>query len=149
MGLSFSNSGSTYLPQSSTFNISVGGSSGGSKKDSKDDKSGGNDSDSDSSEDPEKKKMMSKLEGAIVMETPNIKWSDVAGLDLAKESLKEAVILPIKFPHLFIGKRQPWRGILLFGPPGTGKICTQTYQIRDRCVLLDGFFSSHLFSKKC
>ena len=37
------------------------------------------------------------------METPNIKWSDVAGLDGAKESLKEAVILPVKFPHLFTG----------------------------------------------
>jgi vacuolar protein-sorting-associated protein 4 len=35
--------------------------------------------------------------------------------------LKEAVILPIKFPHLFVGKRKPWRGILLYGPPGTGK----------------------------
>lgn len=41
--------------------------------------------------------------GAIVMEKPNIKWSDVAGLDGAKEALKEAVILPIKFPHLFTG----------------------------------------------
>ena len=96
----------------------TGSSSGGSKKDTGKDKDG--DSDSDSSEDPEKKKMMTKLEGAIVMEKPNIKWSDVAGLDLAKESLKEAVILPIKFPHLFTGKRKPWRGILLFGPPGTG-----------------------------
>ena len=37
------------------------------------------------------------------METPNVKWDDVAGLESAKESLKEAVILPIKFPHLFTG----------------------------------------------
>ena len=40
--------------------------------------------------------MMTKLEGAIIMEKPNSNWNDVAGLELAKESLKEAVILPIK-----------------------------------------------------
>ncbi|XP_076582483.1 vacuolar protein sorting-associated protein 4B-like [Chaetodon auriga] len=72
-------------------------------------------------EDAEKKKLQNQLSGAIVMEKPNIKWNDVAGLEGAKEALKEAVILPIKFPHLFTGKRTPWRGILLFGPPGTGK----------------------------
>jgi len=99
---------------------------GGKKKPVKTGESGGSsdkkkESDSDDDDDPEKKKMQTKLEGAIVMEKPNIKWSDVAGLDAAKEALKEAVILPIKFPGLFTGKRKPWRGILLFGPPGTGK----------------------------
>ena len=63
--------------------------------------------------------MQTKLNDAIVVEKPNIKWDDVAGLEGAKEALKEAVILPIKFPHLFTGKRKPWRGILLFGPPGS------------------------------
>merc|ERR1712076_93727 len=95
----------------------AGGGCGGPSKGNSGDKS---DSDSEDA-DPDKKKMQEKLSGAIVMEKPNVKWDDVAGLEMAKESLKEAVILPIKFPHLFTGKRKPWRGILLFGPPGTGK----------------------------
>lgn len=77
--------------------------------------------DEDDDVDPEVKKLRAGLAGAIITEKPNVKWDDVAGLEAAKESLKEAVILPIKFPHLFTGKRTPWRGILLYGPPGTGK----------------------------
>ena len=42
-------------------------------------------------------------QGAILTEKPNVKWDDVAGLDQAKEALKEAVILPMKFPQLFTG----------------------------------------------
>ncbi|KAG0654761.1 Vacuolar protein sorting-associated protein 4 [Rhodotorula mucilaginosa] len=72
-------------------------------------------------DDAENKKLRDGLSSAILSETPNVRWEDVAGLEQAKESLKEAVILPIKFPHLFTGKRTPWRGILLYGPPGTGK----------------------------
>ncbi|KAH7727578.1 vacuolar protein sorting-associated protein 4B [Aphelenchoides avenae] len=79
------------------------------------------DDDSDESDSQEKKKLKDSINKAIVMEKPNVKWEDIAGLEGAKEALKEAVILPIKFPHLFRGQRKPWRGILLFGPPGTGK----------------------------
>ena len=77
--------------------------------------------DDDGDQDPEVKKLRAGLTSAILVDRPNIRWDDVAGLEVAKEALKEAVILPIKFPHLFTGKRTPWRGILLYGPPGTGK----------------------------
>ena len=78
--------------------------------------------DDDDDIDPDSKKLRGALSGAILTEKPNVRWEDVAGLDQAKEALKEAVILPIKFPQLFAkGNRKPWRGILLYGPPGTGK----------------------------
>ena len=54
-------------------------------------------------EDPEQAKLRSGLNSAIIREKPNVKWSDVAGLESAKQSLQEAVILPVKFPQFFTG----------------------------------------------
>ena len=71
--------------------------------------------------DDENKKLKDALSGSIMTEKPNVRWEDIAGLEDAKDTLKEAVVLPIKFPQLFTGKRRAWRGILLYGPPGTGK----------------------------
>lgn len=73
------------------------------------------------SEDPEQQKLRSGLNSAIIREKPNVRWADVAGLESAKQALQEAVILPVKFPQFFTGKRRPWRAFLLYGPPGTGK----------------------------
>ncbi len=58
----------------------------------------------------------------VLVETPNIKWDDVGGLEKIKQELKEAVEWPMKYPESFIrlGIRPP-KGILLYGPPGTGK----------------------------
>jgi vacuolar protein-sorting-associated protein 4 len=75
----------------------------------------------DEDPDEENKKMRGALSGAIVTEKPDVKWDDVAGLQAAKDSLKETVILPVRFPQLFTGNRRPFKGILLYGPPGTGK----------------------------
>lgn len=48
-------------------------------------------------------------------------WSDIAGLDQAKETLMETIVYPFLRPDLFKGLREPVSGMLLFGPPGTGK----------------------------
>jgi SpoVK/Ycf46/Vps4 family AAA+-type ATPase len=55
----------------------------------------------------------------VLDEKPNVRWSQVVGLDPAKKAIKEAIVYPVERPDLFpLG----WpRGILLFGPPGCGK----------------------------
>src|SRR5207248_5762285 len=57
----------------------------------------------------------------IVVQGDEVHWDDVAGLDAVKLALKEAVVYPFLRPDLFMGLREPARGMLLFGPPGTGK----------------------------
>jgi hypothetical protein len=50
---------------------------------------------------------------------PNVRWEDIGGLALVRKEIMDAVELPLKYPELFEGSRRS--GILLFGPPGTGK----------------------------
>lgn len=57
----------------------------------------------------------------VVIQGDEVHWSDVAGLEIAKSALKETVVYPFLRPDLFLGLREPARGMLLFGPPGTGK----------------------------
>ena len=57
--------------------------------------------------DAEKARLRKNLGSAIVMDKPNVKWDDVAGLQAAKDALKEAVVLPVKFPQFFTGKASP------------------------------------------
>ncbi|XP_059607752.1 katanin p60 ATPase-containing subunit A1 [Phlebotomus argentipes] len=65
--------------------------------------------------------LVETLEKDILQRNPNVQWSDVAGLNEAKTILQEAVVLPVLMPDFFKGIRRPWRGILMVGPPGTGK----------------------------
>ncbi|KAK4216390.1 oligomeric complex COG6-domain-containing protein [Rhypophila decipiens] len=57
----------------------------------------------------------------IVIQGDEVHWSDIAGLEIAKNALRETVVYPFLRPDLFMGLREPARGMLLFGPPGTGK----------------------------
>ncbi|OLS27542.1 MAG: VCP-like ATPase [Candidatus Heimdallarchaeota archaeon LC_3] len=82
------------------------------KSSTKTGKNGKDDSDSE---------LSSAIEGTIIREKPNVKWDDVANLVEAKLALREAIILPMARPDLFTGARKPWKGILMFGPPGCGK----------------------------
>ncbi len=58
----------------------------------------------------------------VFVESPNVRWEDVGGLDSLKKRLVEAVEWPLKYPELFEkGGVTPPKGILLVGPPGCGK----------------------------
>jgi transitional endoplasmic reticulum ATPase len=58
----------------------------------------------------------------VLIEVPNVKWSDIGGLAEVKEELQEAIEWPLKYPEIFAHMNTaPPKGVLLYGPPGTGK----------------------------
>ena len=73
------------------------------------------------SDSPERKHLIEMIERDILESTPSVKWDDIADLRQAKSLLEEAVVLPLWMPDYFQGIRRPWKGVLMFGPPGTGK----------------------------
>ena len=71
--------------------------------------------------DKEEDEMDKKIESEIMVKNPNVKFSDIIGMNDMKQTLYEIIIVPQIRPDFFTGIRKPQRGILLFGPPGTGK----------------------------
>jgi SpoVK/Ycf46/Vps4 family AAA+-type ATPase len=65
--------------------------------------------------------LIKMLEREVIDKNPNVSFDDIAGLPEAKEIIEESVLLPLKMPQFFTGIRKPRKGVLLFGPPGTGK----------------------------
>jgi transitional endoplasmic reticulum ATPase len=58
----------------------------------------------------------------VFVEVPNVKWEDIGGLERVKQELKEVVEWPLKYSEIFSQlNTKPPKGVILFGPPGTGK----------------------------
>ena len=74
------------------------------------------------------------LDDLVMKEKPDVKWTEVIGLEDAKGALRESIVYPSKRPDLFpLG----WpRGMLLYGPPGTGKTMLAAATANE----LDGYF---------
>jgi transitional endoplasmic reticulum ATPase len=84
----------------------------------------------------------------VMVQTPNIGWADIGGVDEARERLREGVELPLKHPDAFrrIGIR-PAKGFLLYGPPGTGKTLLAKATAREAEANFIATKSSDLLSK--
>lgn len=58
----------------------------------------------------------------VFIESPDVKWNDVGGLEGAIQELQEAIEWPLVYPEVFTAANvESPKGILLYGPPGTGK----------------------------
>ena len=71
--------------------------------------------------DKEEDEMDQKIESEIMVKNPKVKFNDIIGMKDMKQTLYEIIVVPTIRPDFFTGIRKPQRGILLFGPPGTGK----------------------------
>lgn len=95
--------------------------------------------------------MFRTIQQEILTESPNVRFAQIVGLDTAKRILRESVILPRKYPDLFVNPdgtgSLAWKGLLLYGSPGTGKtILAKALATESRSVFFN-VSSSTLTSK--
>src|SRR3989440_7077684 len=58
----------------------------------------------------------------VYVEVSETSWDDIGGMDRTKELLTEGVEWPLRYPEVYShAKVEPPRGVLLSGPPGSGK----------------------------
>jgi transitional endoplasmic reticulum ATPase len=84
----------------------------------------------------------------VMVQMPNVCWSDIGGIPEAIEKLKEGIELPLKNPEAFrrLGIR-PAKGFLLYGPPGTGKTLLAKAVAKEAEANFISMKSSDLLSK--
>lgn len=84
----------------------------------------------------------------VMVQAPNTRWSDIGGLDAARDKMIEGIELPLKHPEAFrrLGIR-PAKGFLLYGPPGTGKTLLAKAAAREADANFIAIKSSDLLSK--
>ncbi|XP_004535444.1 katanin p60 ATPase-containing subunit A-like 2 [Ceratitis capitata] len=57
----------------------------------------------------------------IMRDELKLTWADMCGNTSAVDIVKEAVLMPLKYPQLFANGLRPWKSVLMHGPPGSGK----------------------------
>ena len=82
------------------------------------------------------KELIEKINNEIVDAGEQITFSDIAGLENAKKTVNELILLPMKRPDIFTGLRAIPKGLLLFGPPGTGMFCFYKYCVFNSLVIV-------------
>ena len=92
-------------------------------------------------------KMIELIESEILDNSPKLSWSDISGLEAPKAKIIEMIVWPFSNPEIFTGIRAPPRGLLLFGPPGTGKTMIGKAIASDTNFIFFSISASSLTSK--
>ena len=75
------------------------------------------------------------------------KNNKISGLKNVKQILQEIIVWPLQNPELFINLRKPPKGLLLFGPPGTGKTMLGRFVATEVDAVFFSISASSLLSK--